>query len=222
MNSRTHWCHGDRREERQREADQPVRPHLQQNARQDDRAGGWRFHVGIGQPGVEWEHRYLDGEADKECEEQPDGRVPADLRRRRVQIRQVKRVHAGQSVVMEVQEQDAQQHQHRAEQRVQEELDGRVQLARAAPDADQQVHRHQHGFPEDEEQEHVVGHEDPEHARLQYQEPDVIFFDAVLNGVPRRQDRNGPQQGGQHDQQERNAVDADHVTRANGRDPIVG
>ncbi len=123
---------------------------------------------------------------------------------------------------MEIQEQDSQQHQHRAKQGVEEELDGRVQLARAAPDANQQIHRYQHGLPEDEEQEHVVGHEDAEHARLQYQEPNVVFLHAVLDGIPRRQDRDGPQQRGQHDEQERDAVYADHVAGANGRDPIVG
>ena len=132
------------------------------------------------------------------------------------------RVHARQRVMMEVQEDDAQQHQHRTKQRVQEELDRGVKLARPAPDADQQIHRHQHGFPEHEEQEEVVGHEDAEHAGLQQQEPGVVLFGAVLNGFPRRQDRDRTQQRRQHDQQKRNAVDADHVARADRGDPVVG
>ncbi len=72
----------------------------------------------------------------------------------------------------------------RAEQRVQEELDGRIKFARAAPDADQQIHRHQHRFPENEEEEKIERHEDAEHSRLQHQKPDVIFFDAVVDGGP--------------------------------------
>ncbi len=123
---------------------------------------------------------------------------------------------------MEVQEQDAQQHQHRAEQRVQEELDRRVELARAAPDADQQVHRDQHGFPENEEEEEIERHEDAQHAGLQHQKPDVVFLHAILDRGPRGEDRDPAQQRGQHDQQERNAVDAEDVAGADRGDPVVG
>ncbi len=56
---------------------------------------------------------------------------------------------------MEVKEQNAEQHQHRSSQGVEEELDGRVKLARSAPDADQQIHWDQHGFPENEEEEEI-------------------------------------------------------------------
>ena len=54
---------------------------------------------------------------------------------------------------VEVEQRD--QHQHRAEQRVEEELDRRVLVPRAAPDADQEVHRQEHDFPEDVEEEEV-------------------------------------------------------------------
>ncbi len=124
--------------------------------------------------------------------------------------------------MVEVQEQNAQQHQHRAGQRVQEELDRGVKLARPAPDADQQIHRHQHRFPENEEEEEIERHEDAEHAGLQHQKPDVVFLHAILNRRPRRQNRNPAQQRRQHDQQERNAVDAQHVTRADRGNPVVG
>src|SRR3712207_8641995 len=40
-----------------------------------------------------------------------------------------------------------------AEHGVQEELDGGVLAPRAAPDADEEVHRQQHHLPEDEEEE---------------------------------------------------------------------
>ena len=107
-------------------------------------------------------------------------------------------------------------------QRVQEELDGGVELARAAPDADQQVHRHEHRFPENEEEEEVERHEHAEHARLQNQKPDVVLLHAVLDGGPRREDRDPAQQRGQHDEQEGDAVDAEDVTRADGGNPVVG
>ena len=143
--------------------------------------------------------------------------VGVDLRRGLVQLRDAEGVDAGDGVVMEVQEQDAEQHQHRTSQRVEEELDGGVELARAAPDADQQVHRDQHRFPEHEEQEEIERHEDAQHAGLQNQKPDVVFLHALLDRGPRREDRDPSQQRGQHDQQERDAVDAEVIPA-----PMVG
>jgi hypothetical protein len=58
-------------------------------------------------------------------------------------------------VVVEVQRQDAEQHDHAADEGVEEELDRRVEPAVAAPDADQEVHRHEHDFPEQEEEQEV-------------------------------------------------------------------
>src|SRR5271166_6020334 len=46
-----------------------------------------------------------------------------------------------------------QQHQHRAEQRVEEELERGIDAALPAPDADDQVHRDQHGLEEHIEQD---------------------------------------------------------------------
>ena len=170
--------------ERQREADEAVGSHLQQNACQNDGAGGGRFDVRIRQPGVEREHRDFDGESEEEGEEEPDCGGERNLRRGLVEFRNAEGENARERVVMEIEEQDAQQHQHGAEQRVEEELDGRVKFARAAPDADQQIHRDQHRFPENEEEEEIERHEDAEHAGLENQEPDVVFLDAVLDGGP--------------------------------------
>ncbi len=129
---------------------------------------------------------------------------------------------AGLMEIVEVQEQHGKQHQHRAEQRVEEELDGGVKFSRAAPDADQQIHGDQHGFPENEEEEEIERHEDAQHAGLQDQKPDVVFLHPVLDRGPRGEDRNPAQQRGQHDQQEGNAVDAEDVAGADRRDPVVG
>jgi hypothetical protein len=160
------------------------------NSSQDDGTGSRRLHVSVGQPGVEGEHRNLDGEGEEKSEEQERsdgrsvGRVGVNFRRSFVEGRDAERINASQVLVMEVKKQNAEQHQHRASQCVEEELDRRVEFARAAPDADQEVHRDQHGFPENEEEEEIERHEDAEHAGLQNQEPDVVFFDAVLDGCP--------------------------------------
>ena len=54
------------REERDREADEAVAAQLQQNARQDHRAGSGCLYVRVGEPRVEREHRHLDRKG--ECE----------------------------------------------------------------------------------------------------------------------------------------------------------
>ena len=84
--------HDHVREERQGEADESVRSHLQQDAGQDDRTRGGRFHVRIRQPGVEREHRHLDGEARKNARNSQiarlnRSRIVEDQRRRLVQRR---------------------------------------------------------------------------------------------------------------------------------------
>ena len=63
-----------------------------------------------------------------------------------------------------------QQHQHAAEECIQEKLDGCILTPRTTPDADEEVHREEHHFPEDVEQEEVQRHEDAHHARIEKQE----------------------------------------------------
>ena len=75
-----------------------------------------------------------------------------------------------ESVRVEVNRQDRKQHQHRTCQRVQEEFDRRIEPPLAAPDADQEIHRHEHHFPENVEEHEIERHENAEHARLQQQE----------------------------------------------------
>ena len=122
---------------------------------------------------------------------------------------------------MEVQKQNSQQHQYRSGQGVEEELDGGVEFPRPAPYPDQQIHRHQHRFPEHKEEEEIQRHEDAQHARLQKQKPDVVFLHPILDRGPRRKDRDPSQQRRQHDQQKRNAVDAQDIARADRRDPVA-
>ena len=122
--------------------------------------------------------------------------------------------------VLEVEREDAQQHQHRAGQSVEKELDRRVKLPRSAPDADDEVHRHQHQFPEDVEQEEIERKKHADHARLQQQEHGVVFADAILNGAPGAEHGDHAHEGGEHHQQQADAVDAEVVVGAERGDPI--
>ena len=202
---------------RQREADEPVRAHLQEHGRQDDRAGRRRVGVRIGQPRVEREHRHLDGEPEEEREEHPPLQVERHVQL--LELRDVERVHARDAVVVEVERQNAEQHDDAADEGVQEELDRRVQPAVAAPDADEEVHRHEHHFPEQEEQQEVEADERAHHAGLQDEQEDVVLLQALGNRRPRRQDGDGAEERRQQHEQRAEAVDAEEVLRADRRNP---
>src|SRR6478609_1717116 len=74
-------------------------------------------YVRVRQPGVEWEHRHLDGKSQKECQEEPDRIMKWNLRSRFVQLGDAECIDACNGLVVEIKEQNAQQHQHRAKQR---------------------------------------------------------------------------------------------------------
>ena len=92
----------------------------------------------------------------------------------------------------------------------------------AAPHADQEIHRHQHHFPEHVEEEEIERHENAQHAHLQQQEENVIFLRPHLDRAPGRKDRDRAQQRGQHHQQEADAVDSQRVVRADRGNPVAG
>ena len=113
-----------------------------------------------------------------------------------------------EGALVDAQPQDGQQHQDGAGHGVQEELDGGVDAARSAPDADQEVHRDEREFPEDVEQEQVLRQEDAHHAHFQQQEEEHEILDALFDRRPGGQDGDGGQEGGQQHQQDAQAVHA--------------
>ena len=69
-------------QDRDGDADEAVGAELQQHGGQDHRARGGRLGVGVGQPGVEREHRHLDAEAHEHAaEDQHRGAVGRGRRR---------------------------------------------------------------------------------------------------------------------------------------------
>jgi hypothetical protein len=109
---------------------------------------------------------------------------------------------------------DGQQHQHRAEQRVEEELEAGIDPPRAAPHPDDEEHRDEPAFEEQIEQHQVERAEDADHQRLERQKRDHVLLDARLD-PPAGDDADRHQEGGQHHEQDRDAVDAEMV----GHDP---
>ena len=188
------------REHRQREAQEAVAAHLQQDRREDDRARGRRFDVRVGQPGVDRPHRHLDRERGEEREPGPG------LQRAREGVMQERR-DVGRAR-LPVHRHDGEQHQHRAGERVEKELEARIDPARAAPHADDQEHRDQAAFEEQIEQHQVERAEGADHQRLEHEERDHVGLHPALDRGPARQDRDRHQRGGKDHERQRNAVDA--------------
>ena len=198
------------REHRQREAQEAVAAHLQQDRRQDHRARGRRLDMGVRQPGMNRPHRHLHGERRKECKPRPHLQRPRHGR-----------VHQGRDIGgagVPVQRHDRKQHQDRTEQRVQEELEGGVDPARAAPYADDQEHRDQATLEEQIEQHEVERAESADHQRFQKQERHHVFAHAYRDRFPARDDAERHQGGGEDHERQRNAIDA-HVIGDPGRKP---
>ena len=107
----------------------------------------------IRQPGVQRHRRQLDHEGHEEPQHQPSGQRRGNLGAEQLEVAEAEG--AGARLMGEGQAQDRDQHQQAAGLGEDEELDRRVDPPFMAPDADQQVHRHQHRFPEHEEQEQI-------------------------------------------------------------------
>src|SRR3990170_9092292 len=137
------------------------------------------------------------------------------------ELQNVEPVDAGLLVVIEVECQDAQQHQHATHQGIKEELDGGVELPWPTPDPDEEIHGDQHDFPEDVEEEEVEGHEDAQHPGLEKEHHHVKLFHALGDGRPGRQNGDEAEHGGEQDQKQADPVDAEEVLNADTGDPVV-
>ena len=99
----------------------------------------------------------------------------------------------------------------------------------AAEPADEEVHRDEHGLEEDVEQQHVEGDQRHDHHAFDGQGQRQIGVRGPapqptwsLGVVPAGHDQQRHQHGGEHDQRQRDAVDAQDVAGAERRDPGVG
>ena len=201
------------REERDGEPEEAVAAHLQQHAGQDHRARGRGLDVRVGQPGVERPHRHLDREGEGAGQEEPG--LERRVQRRGDELRDVEAREPG----ARVEHQERHQHQHAARERVEEELDRGVDPPLVAPDPDEEVHRDEHGLPEHVEEEEVLGHEDPDHPRLEQQHEDHELAHPLLDRAPGAEEAERGEERGQDHEPQRQAVDADVVADAPGRDP---
>ena len=186
-------------EHRQAEADKAIAAQLQQHTGKDHRAGSRCFDMGIGQPGVDRPHRHLDRERGKEGQEQPELHA-------RIEIMCRKHTDIGAADFADhVDHRD--EHQHRAEQRVEEEFVAGVDAPRPAPDPDDQEHRDQPGFEKHIEQEDVARRKGADHQRFHDQERRHIFGNALLNAFPTGEDAQRHQENTEQYQHQGDTID---------------
>jgi hypothetical protein len=176
--------------------------------------------MGVGKPGVEGPHGHLDGEAQEHPGE--DDQLDALGERRGGGLLLQGDDVEGVGVRLEEHGQEPQQHEHAAEQGVQEELDGRVLAVRRAPHRDQEIHGNQNQLPEDEEQDEVERDERAGHPSLEqhHQGQEGLGPARVGQEPPRVDSAQERQQERQLEQGKADPVDSDVIAGVDRRDPI--
>ena len=155
---------------------------------------------------MEREERNFDGERYEKREEEKRFRAARKQKRAGLEgLLNDRQIKAARGVV---EPEDADQHEDRASHRVQDEFYGGVNATVVAPDADEQVHRYEHNFPEKEEEEKVEREENADDADFQKQNGDEKFFDALLDAAPRTENRDDGEERRQDDEEHADAVDA--------------
>ncbi len=88
-----------------------------------------------------------------------------------------------------------------------------------SPQCDQEIHRHQHHFPEQEKQEQIEREEHADHAAENPQQVQVEETGAALDLAPRAQYRENADKPGEDHQGQRQAVHAEVQADAEVRNP---
>ena len=207
---------------RKHEAQETVRAQFEHHARQQHRASRGRFGVRVGQPGVE----RPDGDFDREGHHER----PEDDRLHRLDGEAEQGARGGSPLFgngdqvkgpeENAEQLDAEQESERSAHRINHELERSVVAVRAAPLVDQEIHRDEFHFPEEEEDQQVERHEDAQQARLEEEKEHHVGFDAVAD-AERGQDGQRGEQGGEQDHREGQSVHAEMQGRVDGRVPGV-
>ncbi len=215
----------DIREERDHQPQETVSAQLQHDTCQQHRACRRRFAVRIRQPGVERPDRHFDGEGDKEGDKgQPLDRLNrhaqetrADgARQRGPDLRKLRDVEGRVSQYdrrCPANQLRRQQEAQRAAQRVDNKLGRGILPVRAAPLVDQEVHRHQAEFPEEEEDHQVQRDEDAHQPGLEKEDQGQVHVGPVFD-LPTDQHGQRGQDARQQHQHRADAVNADVPGRA--------
>ena len=212
---------GGLREDRQDQGDHAEGADLVQDADEQHRGAGGGLLSGVGQPGVDRDQGRLDGEGDEEGQEDPvpGGRGDVQVGDHRVDEE------AGGAVLhgVQVDRDDADEHDEPAGQGVQKELQSGALTPLAAEAADEEVHRDEHRLEAQVEQQQVTGREDDDDEELQGQdEPGEQPLPVGGDLAPGGEQDQGRDEGGQEEHGQTQAVDAQGPGGADGGDPRAG
>ena len=159
----------------------------------------------------------LDREGDEKAEHEPEGDGGAHFGAEQRQV--VEGEMAGRALVDEDQHQDRDQHEQAAALGEDEELDRGVEAMLVAPQRDQEIHRHQHQFPEEEEQEQIERQEHADHARDGPQQIGVEQADPIGDFGPGDHHRDETERDRQQDEDQAQPVEVELEGDAELRDP---
>ena len=200
-------------EERKRDAQQAVDAHLRHGAGEEHGYGRWGLSVCGGQPGVERHHGHLDGKTGEDTDGQPqhDG---AEMRGDHL----LKCAGGGELASWpksmaaggEEDSEEREQQRHGTGHGVDEELRGCGAAARASPELDEEEGGNEAEFPEQEPVEEIERGEGTEEAGLEDQDEGEVEVGLMVNAVGRI-DRHEGNDGGEHEHERAEAVDAEMV-----------
>ena len=200
------------RGDRHGKAQEAVGTQLQHDGRQHHRSSGGRFHVGVGQPGMHRPHRHLHRKGREEGEEEE-----------RLGIQRQRQLVPGLDVEtatrLEVQVDQRHQHQQRAQERVEEELESRVHATWPPPHTDDDVHRDQRGLKEHVEQQAVERREHAHHQTGEDQERAHVLVDTLGDDLPAGDDHDDGDKGREQDEPDRDAIHPEVVMHIEAVDP---
>src|SRR5262249_8148984 len=128
------------------------------------------------------------------------------------------REHSSRVAMHKVQGDDCDQHQHRTNHGVKDEFDGCINSPLTTPDTDQEIHGHQHDFPEHIKQKQVERTEDSDHSRFEQQHENEVFLQTSVNGPGGENSQRG-EQCSQEDQKNTDSIDTHRVVDAERGNP---
>ena len=180
------------RDHRQDEDVEAVEAELQDDRGEVHRARSGGLVVGQGQPGVQREERDLHREAGEEGQQDPALFGRRERRGERGEVGDRERPFAVLFGVLPGHVGQGQQHEQRADEGVDEELERCLASFRPPVDREHEEARHQRGFEEGVERDRVTGDEDARDAGRQDHQPDVELAAAFGDRGP------GTEHAGRH------------------------
>ena len=149
------------------DAQDAVDPRFGEQARQQDRPGGRRLAIGIGQPGMERKKGCFHSKGKQKDRKEP-------RRRRSCFHAPLEEVHikcGGPG--SKVEGKHSREHQSRAGDHIEQKLEGGIAPVGAAPDREDEIERDQHRLPKDGEERQIARREEADQNALQHQDQSI-------------------------------------------------